>query len=150
MRSGHTEAAVDLCRLANLAPVGVICELVNDDGSVKRGADVARFAEQHGLKLVSVADIIAWRQRSETLVERADEYMVETIAGPAKAIAYRTPYDPMQHLALIFGDIRDGTNVTVRLHRESVFDDVFGGRENLERTIRRVADSRHRVVAHLR
>ena len=150
IRSGHTEAAVDLCRLANLAPVGVICELVNDDGTVKRGADVVRFAAEHGLKMVSVGDVIAWRQRSETLVERADEYMVDTIGGPAKAIAYRTPYDPMQHLALIFGDIRDGKNITVRLHRESVFDDVFGGRANLERIIRRVAESQHGVIVYLR
>jgi 3,4-dihydroxy 2-butanone 4-phosphate synthase/GTP cyclohydrolase II len=149
-RSGHTEAAVDLCKLANLPPVGVICELVNDDGSVKRGADVARFATEHGLKVVSVADIIAWRQRSETLVERADEYMVETVGGPARAVAYRTPYDPMQHLALIFGDIRDGSNVTVRLHRESVFEDVFGADDRIGRMIRRVAASNHGVLIYLR
>ena len=76
MRSGHTEAAVDLCRLAGLAPVGVLAELVNDDGTVKRGADVARFADEHGLKRVSVADLIAWRQRSEKLVERVAEFPV--------------------------------------------------------------------------
>jgi len=149
-RSGHTEAAVDLCKLASLPPVGVICELVNDDGTVKRGADVARFAVEHGLKVVSVGDIIAWRQRSETLVERADEYMVETVAGPARAVAYRTPYDPMQQLALIFGDIRDGKGVTVRLHRESVFDDVFGADDRISRIIRRVAASNHGVLIYLR
>jgi 3,4-dihydroxy 2-butanone 4-phosphate synthase/GTP cyclohydrolase II len=151
IRSGHTEAAVDLCKLANLPPVGVICELVNDDGSVKRGADVARVATEHGLKMVSVADIIAWRQRSERLVERADEYTVETIAGPATAIVYRTPFDPLQHLALMFGDIGDGKNVTVRLHREMFFDDVFGERRAfMERTIRRVAQSKRGVIVYLR
>ncbi len=149
-RSGHTEAAVDLCKLANLPPVGVICELVNDDGSVKRGADVARFAAKHALKVVSVADIIAWRQRSETLVERTDEYMVKTIAGPARAVAYRTPYDPMQQLALIFGDIRDGKNVTVRLHRESVFEDVFGADNRIDQMIRQIAASNHGVLIYLR
>ena len=74
MRSGHTEAAVDLCRLAGLEPVGVLAELVNDDGTVKRGAEVAAFADEHGLRLVSVADLIAWRQRSEKLVERVGEF----------------------------------------------------------------------------
>src|SRR6202795_472420 len=83
MRSGHTEAAVDLCRLSELEPVGVLAELVNDDGTVKRGANVASFAAEHGLKLVSVADIIAWRQRSEKLVERVAEFPVATHAGPA-------------------------------------------------------------------
>jgi 3,4-dihydroxy 2-butanone 4-phosphate synthase/GTP cyclohydrolase II len=151
IRSGHTEAAVDLCKLANLPPVGVICELVNDDGSVKRGADVRQFAVEHGLKVVSVADIIAWRQRSETLVERTDEYTVETIAGPARAIVYRTTFDPMQHLALVFGDLGDGKDVTVRLHREMFFDDVFGERRTfMERTIQRVAQSKRGVIVYLR
>src|SRR5690606_16450701 len=76
MRSGHTEAAVDLCRLAGLPPVGVICELVNDDGSVKRGPQVSAFAEEHGLKQVSVADLIAYRQRQESLIERIDEFTI--------------------------------------------------------------------------
>src|SRR5690606_30883742 len=78
MRSGHTEAAVDLCKLAGLPPVGVICELVNDDGTVKRGPEVAAFAEEHGLKQVSVADLIAYRQRQETLVQRVAEFDIET------------------------------------------------------------------------
>ena len=73
MRSGHTEAAVDLCQLAGLTPVGVLAELVNDDGTVKRGAEVAAFADEHGLRRISVAELIAWRQRSEKLVERSAE-----------------------------------------------------------------------------
>ena len=85
MRSGHTEAAVDLCKLANLPPVGVICELVNDDGTVMRGPQVTAFAEQHGLKQVSVADLIAYRQRQETLVQRVESFDIETPAGKAKA-----------------------------------------------------------------
>ncbi len=76
MRSGHTEAAVDLCKLANLEPVGVICELVNDDGSVMRGPQVKAFAEKNGLKEVTVADLIAYRQRKETLVKRMDTFLV--------------------------------------------------------------------------
>ncbi len=88
MRSGHTEAAVDLCKLAGLEPVGVICELVNDDGTVKRGAEVSAFSEANGLRRISVADLIAWRERSEKLVERVAEFPVTTHAGPARAFAY--------------------------------------------------------------
>jgi hypothetical protein len=126
MRSGHTEAAVDLCRLAGLPPVGVICELVNDDGTVMRGPQVQAFAEKNGLKQVSVADLIHYRQRKETLIEMVDTFDVETVAGPAKAYSYTLPWDPMHHLAVVFGDIRDGVDVPVRLHLESVVDDVFG------------------------
>src|SRR5690606_4799741 len=126
MRSGHTEAAVDLCRLAGLPEVGVISELVNDDGTVKRGPEVAEFAARHNLKSVSVADLISWRQRMERLVERVAEWARETIAGPAYAVTYSTPYDPMHHVAVVFGDMLDGRNVPVRLQLESVLDDVFG------------------------
>src|SRR5262245_42965506 len=92
MRSGHTEAAIDLCRLAGLRAVGVLAELVNDDGTVMRGPDIAAFAEKHGLKRVAVADLIAHRQRSEKLVTRVGEHDVATMAGPARAIAYRTEF----------------------------------------------------------
>jgi 3,4-dihydroxy 2-butanone 4-phosphate synthase/GTP cyclohydrolase II len=99
MRSGHTEAAVDLCRLAGLPPVGVICELVNDDGTVMRGPAGPGLRRAHGLKQVSVADLIAYRQRQETLIERVAAFNVETPGGPARAFTYTLPWDPMQHLA---------------------------------------------------
>jgi 3,4-dihydroxy 2-butanone 4-phosphate synthase/GTP cyclohydrolase II len=150
MRSGHTEAAVDLCRMAQLEPVGVLAELVNDDGTVKRGTDVAKFAAEHRLAIVSVADIIAWRQRSEKLVERVGEFAIATPAGPARAFAYRTPFDPMQHLAVVFGDIGDGRSVPVRLHRESVADDVFGVRTGLDAVVARLAKGGRGVVVYLR
>ncbi|MEL6201534.1 MAG: 3,4-dihydroxy-2-butanone-4-phosphate synthase [Pseudomonadota bacterium] len=126
MRSGHTEAAVDLCKLAGLPPVGVIGELVNDDGSVMRGPQVSAFAKQQGFKEVSVADLIAYRQRKETLVERGDRMEVETPAGTAIAHTYSLPWDPMQHVAVVVGDIRDGHDIPVRLTLENVIDDVFG------------------------
>lgn len=126
MRSGHTEAAVDLCKLAGLPSVGVIGELVNDDGSVMRGPQVSAFAQEHGFKEVSVADLIAYRQRKETLVVRGERSDVETTAGSAIAHTYTLPWDPMQHVVLVVGDIRDGVNIPVRLHLESVIDDVFG------------------------
>jgi 3,4-dihydroxy 2-butanone 4-phosphate synthase / GTP cyclohydrolase II len=149
-RSGHTEAAVDLCKLAGLEPVGVICELVNDNGTVKRGAEVAAFAGQHGLRSISVADLIAWRMRSETLVERVAEFPIATHAGPARAFAYRTPFDATQHLAVVFGDIGDGRGVLVRLHRESIVDDVFGQKSVLDAALARLAAAGRGVVVYLR
>jgi 3,4-dihydroxy 2-butanone 4-phosphate synthase/GTP cyclohydrolase II len=150
MRSGHTEAAVDLCRLAGLEPVGVLAELVNDDGTVKRGADVARFAGEHGLKQVSVAELIAWRQQSEKLVERVGEFPIVTQAGPARAFAYRVPFDATQHLAIVFGDIGDGKGVTVRLQLESVVEDVFGEKSVLDRVVARLAKSGRGIIVYLR
>lgn len=126
MRSGHTEAAVDLCKLANLPAVGVIGELINDDGSVMRGPQVSAFAQAHGFKEVSVEDLIAYRQRKETLVERGDRIEVSTAAGPAIAHTYSLPWDPMQHVAVVVGDIRDGHDIPVRLTLENVISDVFG------------------------
>lgn len=149
-RSGHTEAAVDLCQLAGLEPVGVLSELVNDDGTVMRGADIERFAEQHGLISVSVADIIAHRQRREQLVKRVAESIIETVAGEARAISYTTPWDPMQHLALVFGDIGDGTGVPVRIHRERTIDDVFGSAKGLGHALGQLAAGGRGVLVYLR
>lgn len=150
MRSGHTEAAVDLCRLASLPPIGVICELVNDDGTVMRGPQVAGFADTHGLKQVSVADLIAYRQRKETLIDLEASFDVETPYGKAKAHAYSLPWDPMQHLAVIFGDIRDGEDIPVRLHLENVANDVFGKDCQLDRIMKRIADHGRGVIVYLR
>ncbi|MBA4782625.1 MAG: 3,4-dihydroxy-2-butanone-4-phosphate synthase [Rhizobiales bacterium] len=150
IRSGHTEAAVDLCRLADLYPVGVISELVNDDGTVKRGPQVRSFAAEHSLKVVSVADLIAYRQRRDTLVERVGEKHVMTKVGRAVAFSFRTPFDPMQHLAIVFGDIRDGRSVPVRLQRESVLDDAFGADGSLEAALAKVSEIGRGVVVYLR
>ncbi len=150
MRSGHTEAAVDLCRLADLPPIGVICELVNDDGTVMRGPQVSGFAEAHQLKQVSVADLIAHRQRKETLIELVSESEVETPYGLARAYAYSLPWDPMQHLAIVFGDIRDGEDIPVRLHPENVTDDVFGAASPVSRYMETIAASGRGVIVYLR
>jgi 3,4-dihydroxy 2-butanone 4-phosphate synthase/GTP cyclohydrolase II len=131
MRSGHTEAAVDLARLAGEPPVGVIAELVNDDGTVKRGAEVLQFAREHGLKIISVADLIAWRQSRERLVEASPALAVTTAAGPARVIAYRTPFDPVQHLAVVFGDIGTAARSRCGFIAESV-EDLFGGGQTLK------------------
>ncbi|QCI66157.1 3,4-dihydroxy-2-butanone-4-phosphate synthase [Phreatobacter stygius] len=140
MRSGHTEAAVDLCKLAGLPPVGVICELVNDDGTVTRGPQVAAFAEKHGLVTVSVADLIKYRQARDRLVERAGEFPIETPYGPARGIAYRTPYDKVEHLAIVFGEVEDNGPTLVRLHRETVLRDVFGKNPVIDCAVKRLAE----------
>ena len=150
MRSGHTEAAVDLCKLAGLPPVGVISELVNDNGTVKRGPDVAAFAEEHGLKQVSVADLIAYRQRQETLVQRVACTDIETPGGKAKAYTYTLPWDVMHHLAVVFGDIRDGEDIPVRLHPEDVVTDVFGTDHRLDGVMRAMGEKNRGVVVYLR
>jgi 3,4-dihydroxy 2-butanone 4-phosphate synthase / GTP cyclohydrolase II len=150
MRSGHTEAAVDLCKLAGLPPVGVICELVNDDGTVMRGPQVAAFADTYGLKQVTVADLIAYRQRKETLVELIESFPIATHAGPAKAHVYKLPWEAMHHLAIVFGDIRDGENVPVRLHVEDVVTDVFGTQDRLRRMMATMAREGRGVIVYLR
>ncbi len=150
MRSGHTEAAVDLCKLANLPPIGVICELVNDDGTVMRGPQVARFAADHSLKQVSVADLIAYRQRKETLIQRISTFQIETDGGPAEAHSYSLPWDPMQHLAVVYGDIRDGEEVPVRLHSENVAMDVFGKPQELAAIMRKMGREKRGIIVYLR
>lgn len=150
MRSGHTEAAVDLCKLAGLPPVGVICELVNDDGTVMRGPQVSAFAEKNGLKQVSVADLIAYRQRQEKLIDRVATYPVETPDGQATAYTYALPWEPMQHVAIVYGDIRDGQDVLVRLHRENVLADVFGTQRQAQSIAERMAREGRGVLVYLR
>ena len=150
MRSGHTEAAVDLCKLSKLPPVGVISELMNEDGTVMRGEQVNAFADHHGLRMVSVADLIAYRQRQESLVDRVDQQTVETFGGAAEAYTYKTKWDPMHHLAVVYGDIRDGKDVPVRLQIESVLDDVFGKNDGLHETINEFAKAGRGVIVYLR
>jgi 3,4-dihydroxy 2-butanone 4-phosphate synthase/GTP cyclohydrolase II len=150
MRSGHTEAAIDLCRLAGLPPVGVICELANDDGTVMKGAEIAAFGERHGLPRVSVADLIAHRQVREKLVERLGSFPVRTEWGEMTAHAYATPFDPVQHLALVHGRIGDGRDVPVRLHRANAVTDVFQGGRTVGAALRRFAEEGRGVLVYLR
>jgi 3,4-dihydroxy 2-butanone 4-phosphate synthase/GTP cyclohydrolase II len=154
VRSGHTEAATDLTRLAGLPPVGVIGELMNDDGSVKRLPALLAFAAEHQLKIISTADLIGYRRRRERLVHRVAEYTITTEIGPARAIAYATPFDQVQHLALVFGDITGATALPVRIHREEVIWDVFGRRPDggnlLAKSLARIKAAGRGVVVYLR
>ncbi len=150
IRSGHTEAGTDLARLAGRKPVGLLAELVNDDGTVKRGPDVLAFARQHGLTIVSVAQLIAYRQQRERLVERHAELTVQTVIGPARGIVYGTRFDQVQHLAIVYGTLADGKDVPVRLHREDIIRDVFGAREALATVFERFQREGRGVLVYLR
>lgn len=150
MRSGHTEAAVDLCQLAGLPPVGVICELANDDGTVMAGKQIDDFAQKHNLKRISVADLIAYRQAREKLVERVAVKQVQTFEGEMSLYVYTTPFDPVQHFALVHGAIGDGRNVPARLHRAEILGDVFGGSDTLRKTLERFKREGRGVLVYLR
>ena len=150
MRSGHTEAAVDLCRLAELPPVGVICELANDDGTVMKGPQIEAFAETHGLKQVSVADLIAYRQARDRLVERVGHFPVRTNHGDMNAYVFSTPFETIQQFAFVMGEIGDGRDVLVRLHRSNVVADVIGGGKQIDAVLKRFAAAGRGVLVYLR
>lgn len=126
VRSGHTEAGTDLATLAGCPPVGLLAELVNDDGSVQRLPQLVEFASTHKLKLISIGDLIAYRQIREQLVERTAEFTIKTRIGDALAYAYKTKFEDAEHIALVFGDIENLASVPVRIHRERLLDDIFG------------------------
>ncbi len=149
-RSGHTEAAVDLCRLAGLPPVAVICELANDDGTVMVGRQIETFADRHSLKRISVADIIAYRQAREKLVERVATFPVKTAIGELIGYTFTTPFDEVQHFAFVHGRIGDGRNVPVRLHRADIVKDVLGDNTIINRSLERFAAEGRGVLVYLR
>ncbi|MDQ1485466.1 MAG: 3,4-dihydroxy 2-butanone 4-phosphate synthase / cyclohydrolase [Actinomycetota bacterium] len=124
-RTGHTEAAVDLARLAGVTPAGVISEIVDDDGSMARLPRLLVFAKEHGLAIVSIADLVAYRRRHETTVEQVAEARLPTPHGEWRAVGYRSTIDGAELVALVMGDIGDGEDVLVRAHSECLTGDVF-------------------------
>jgi 3,4-dihydroxy 2-butanone 4-phosphate synthase/GTP cyclohydrolase II len=124
-RAGHTEAAVDLTRLAGLIPAGVICEIMNDDGTMARVSDLARYAGEHGLQMITVAQIIEHRRRTERLVERGGQARLPTPFGEFTAVGYRSVIDGKHHLALVMGEVDGTEDVLVRVHSECLTGDVF-------------------------
>ncbi|WP_022721630.1 3,4-dihydroxy-2-butanone-4-phosphate synthase [Rhodopseudomonas sp. B29] len=152
MRSGHTEAAVDLCKLANLEPVGVISELMNDDGSVMKGPQVAAFADKYKLKHVTIADLIRFRQARETLIERVSSVTADSPIGPLQGYSYRSPFDPIHHVAYIYGDLGDGTNVLTRFYKPNILRDLFSGQEQAKMNVilQRFKDNGSGVLVYLR
>jgi 3,4-dihydroxy 2-butanone 4-phosphate synthase/GTP cyclohydrolase II len=126
VRAGHTEATIDLCRLAGRYPAGVLCEIMKSDGTMARLPDLKRFARRHGLKILAIKDLIAWRLQREQLVERVSEARLPTRYGEFRVVAYRARYDPDEHVALVMGDVTDGRPVLTRVHSQCVTGDVFG------------------------
>jgi 3,4-dihydroxy 2-butanone 4-phosphate synthase/GTP cyclohydrolase II len=150
MRSGHTEACVDLCRLAGLPPVGVLAELMNDDGTMMRGPDLAAFGERHKLLRITIAELIAYRQTRDKLIERVGEFPVESEIGTLTGYAFITPFDAVHHMAFVYGRIGDGNNVLTRLHRANIITDVFGGAKPIQQALRRFKAEDRGVLVMLR
>lgn len=126
VRTGQTEGSVDLARLAGLKPSGVICEIMNDDGTMARRPDLEIFAEEHGLKIVTIADIIAYRLRHERLVHRAAEAHLPTVHGDFRAVAYTNMVDQHEHIALVKGELHPDEPTLVRVHSECLTGDALG------------------------
>jgi 3,4-dihydroxy 2-butanone 4-phosphate synthase/GTP cyclohydrolase II len=153
-RRGHTEAAVDLARLAGLAPCGVLCEVVNDDGSMARPPDLVAFARRHGLRIISVASLVAHRRRTECLVHPVAEARLPTRHGLWEARVYRGA-DGTEHTALVMGEVRNTPDVLVRVHSECLTGDVFGSVRcdcgaQLDAAMRTIAAEGRGVVVYLR
>ncbi|XP_050369873.1 bifunctional riboflavin biosynthesis protein RIBA 1, chloroplastic [Argentina anserina] len=125
-RAGHTEASVDLAMLAGLDPVAVLCEIVDDDGSMARLPRLRQFAEKENLKIISIADLIRYRRKRDKLVERAGAARIPTMWGPFEAYCYRSFLDGIEHIAMVKGDIGDGQDILVRVHSECLTGDIFG------------------------
>lgn len=154
-RAGHTEAAVDLARMAGLYPAGVICEIMNDDGTMARVPQLDEFRRKHGLKWCSIADIIAYRRKNERLIKRVQSADLPTDFGKFKIYVYNTMIDTHEHLALVFGDVEAKENVLVRVHSECLTGDVFGSRRcdcgsQLREAMWMVAEEGAGVVVYMR
>jgi len=154
-RAGHTEAAVDLTVLASCRPIGVICEIMNDDGTMARLPQLLKFAKRHRLKLCTMADLIQYRRTREKLVERVEAVKLPTDYGEFDLYLYRSKLDEQHHLALVFGDVAGKTGVLVRVHSECLTGDVFGSRRcdcgpQLHQAMRQVAEAGRGVIVYMR
>jgi len=155
VRAGHTEAIVDLARLAGLYPAGVICEIMNEDGTMSRLPELEVFAAEHGLKVISVADLIAYRRRHEKLITKVAQASLPTKYGNFTAIAYKSVIDPDQHVALVKGDVAVDEPVLVRVHSECLTGDVFGSLrcdcgEQIAMALNTIADEGRGVLVYMR
>lgn len=155
VRAGHTEAIVDLSRLAGLYPAGVICEIMNHDGTMARLPELESMARQFDLKIVSIADLIAYRRRHEKLVRRVGEAKLPTRYGEFTAIAYKSDIDPGEHVALVMGDISGASPVLVRVHSECLTGDVFRSMrcdcgEQLDKSMHLIAQEGRGVLLYMR
>jgi 3,4-dihydroxy 2-butanone 4-phosphate synthase/GTP cyclohydrolase II len=155
VRRGHTEAAVDLARLAGLTPAGVLVEVVNDDGSMKRAPELREFADQHGLAMISIEDLVKYRRRTEHLVTRVAETRLPTRYGDFTAYGYTVTVDDSEHIALVYGDLGGDEPVLTRVHSECLTGDVFGSHRcdcgpQLDEALERIVEEGRGVVIYLR
>jgi 3,4-dihydroxy 2-butanone 4-phosphate synthase/GTP cyclohydrolase II len=153
-RVGQTEASLDLARLAGLYPAGVICEILNGDGSMARRADLERFAAHHGLSFITVAELVAYRLAHERLVHRVAEARLPTPDGEFRILGYRNDVDAAEHVALVYGDVRNQSGVLVRMHSKCMTGDVFGSGRcdcgwQLHSAMRMIASAGRGVVVYL-
>jgi 3,4-dihydroxy 2-butanone 4-phosphate synthase/GTP cyclohydrolase II len=154
-RAGHTEAAVDLAALARCRPIGVLCEILNDDGTMARLPELKKFAKKHQLKICSIADLIQFRRTSEKLVEPVEVVKMPTDYGDFDLHLYRSKVDGQHHLALVRGEVAGRKNVLVRVHSECLTGDVFGSRRcdcgpQLHQAMRQIAGAGHGVIVYMR
>jgi 3,4-dihydroxy 2-butanone 4-phosphate synthase/GTP cyclohydrolase II len=154
-RAGHTEAAVDLARMAGLYPAGVLCEIVNDDGSMARVPDLLEFCREHGLLLISIAELIRYRRQTEKLVKRVAEARIPTDWGDFTCYVYESMLDGEQHVAMVKGAVQGEDEVLVRVHSECLTGDVFGSLRcdcgiQLDQAMRKIADDGLGVLVYLR
>ncbi len=155
VRAGQTEASIDLAKLAGLYPAGVLCEIMNEDGTMARMPQLEVFADKFNLKIISVADLITYRRRHEKLVKRVTETKLPTQYGEFTAIAYKSDIDPAEHVALVMGDISGEEPVLVRVHSECLTGDVFGSMrcdcgEQLAFAMQRIAEEGRGVLLYMR
>ncbi|MBZ5604914.1 MAG: 3,4-dihydroxy-2-butanone-4-phosphate synthase [Acidobacteriia bacterium] len=154
VRAGQTEAAVDLARMAGLQPGGVICEIMNPDGTMSRVPQLTEFCAHHGLKMISVASLIRYRLENEHFVERRSEGCVRTPYGSFRTVTYVSTFNGEQHVALILGDVSKQHNVLVRMHARCMYGDVFGStqcncRAMIEGSMKRIAEEGAGVLVYL-
>jgi 3,4-dihydroxy 2-butanone 4-phosphate synthase/GTP cyclohydrolase II len=154
-RAGHTEAAVDLCEMVGMYPAGIVCEIMAEDGSMSRLPQLEEFAEEHGLKILSIAQIIAQRRRTERLIERVAEARLPTRYGPFQAIAYKSHVDVGEHIALTLGEWTEDEPVLVRIHSECLTGDVFGSMrcdcgEQIDLALQQIAEAGSGIFLYMR
>jgi 3,4-dihydroxy 2-butanone 4-phosphate synthase/GTP cyclohydrolase II len=154
-RAGHTEAAVDLARMAGLHPAGVLCEIVNDDGTMARVPDLIEFSRKHGLLLISIAELIRYRRQTEKLVRRVSEARIPTNWGDFDCYVYESVIDGEQHVAFVKGAVQGQEDVLVRVHSECLTGDIFGSRrcdcgQQLDAAMAKIADAGLGVLVYLR
>jgi 3,4-dihydroxy 2-butanone 4-phosphate synthase/GTP cyclohydrolase II len=155
VRTGQTEGSVDLARLAGLKPAAVICEIMNEDGTMARMPELQKFSRQHGLKICTIADLVAYRMRKESLVRLATEALLPTRYGDFRAVAFENDVDQLEHLALVKGEVQGDEPVLVRVHSECLTGDVFGScrcdcGDQLHRAMKTIEEEGKGVILYMR